>query len=139
MFTNEQHLVDSFVCLLESASTPWGNVQIAREYFYGRGRTDVIAVANENTVIAFEVKLRDWRMALDQAYRNTCFAHGSYVLLPQRVALKAISYAGEFEKRGVGLCYIDGVSLVVLKPSPLTPPLEPWLSSEVLSRVQLCN
>jgi hypothetical protein len=138
MFTTEQHLVDSFVCLLESAATPWGSVRVGREFFYARGRTDVIAVAEEGTLIAFEAKLRDWRTALDQAYRNTCFAHGSYVLLPKKAALNAIRCVGEFEKRGVGLCYVDGVGIVVLIRSPLAPPLEPWLASQALSQVQQC-
>jgi len=128
-------LVDSFVVLLESETTSWGQVRCAREFDYMRGRTDVVAVADSNTLIAVEAKLTDWKCALQQAYRNTCFAHRSFVLLPKATALTAFSFLVEFEKRGVGLCYIDGSDFVVLQDSPRTPPLEPWLASEAILHI----
>jgi hypothetical protein len=134
-YSTEQMLVDSFVALLESEGTPWGLVRCAREFDYMRGRTDVVAVAGSNTLIAVEAKLTDWKCALHQAYRNTCFAHRSFVLLPKARALIALGFLAEFEKRGVGLCYIDGADFVVLQDSPHTPPLEPWLASEAISHV----
>jgi hypothetical protein len=94
-----------------------------------------VAVSNAETLIAFEAKLKDWKCALHQAYRNTCFAHRSFVLLPRAVALTARGFLGEFERRGVGLCYIDGADLVVLHESPHTMPIEPWLASEAISHV----
>jgi hypothetical protein len=50
-------------------------VSFACEFDYSRGRTDVVALRDGEHVIAFEAKLKDWRTALHQAYRNTCFAH----------------------------------------------------------------
>jgi hypothetical protein len=134
-YSTEQMLVDSFVALLESETTPWGQVRCAREFDYMRGRTDVVAIADSNTLIAIEAKLTDWKCALQQAYRNTCFAHQSFVLLPKPIALIALSFLAEFERRGVGLCYIDGSDFVVLQDSPHTPPLEPWLASAAMSHV----
>ncbi len=128
-------LVDHFVDLLETNRTPWGNVRFAREFDYSRGRADVVASGEAETVIAVEAKLKDWKRALHQAYRNTCFAHRSFVLLPKAVALTAGSYIGEFEKRGVGLCYVDEVGMVVLHDSAPIVPLEPWLSSEARLRL----
>ncbi len=136
-FATEQMLVDTFVSLLEANRTPWGKVRFTREFDYSRGRTDVLAVSNADTVIAVEAKLKDWKCALHQAYRNTCFAHRSFVLLPKQMALTAFSFLVEFERRGVGLCYIDGAQLVVLQDSPYAPPLEPWLASEAISQVSL--
>lgn len=136
VFSTEQMLVDSFVALLEASHTPWGELEFAREFDYSRGRADVVAVGKCDTLIAFEAKLKDWKVALHQAYRNTCFAHRSYVLLPKAAALSAMGYSAEFEKRGVGLCYIDGKDLIILQESALTPPLEPWLLSDAISQVR---
>ena len=135
-FETESKLVDSFVGLLETNRTPWGCVRFAREFDYSRGRTDVIAFANAETLIAIEAKLKDWKCALHQAYRNTCFAHRSFVLLPKAVALTARVYLAEFEKRGVGICYIDDAGLIVLHDSPHTPPHEPWLAREAISHME---
>ena len=134
-FDTEQLLVNNFVGLLESRSTPFGDVSFACEFDYSRGRTDVVALRDGDHVIAFEAKLKDWRTALHQAYRNTCFAHQSFVLLPKIAALNALNCREEFEMRRVGLCYLDGAHLVVLHDSPSTPPIEPWLASEVILQV----
>jgi hypothetical protein len=135
IFATEQMLVDRFVGLLAANRTPWGKMRFTCEFDYSRGRTDVVALSEADTLIAVEAKLRDWKSALHQAYRNTCFAHQSFVLLPKATALTALRFLAEFERRGVGLCYIDGTELVVLQDSPHTPPLEPWLASEAISHM----
>jgi hypothetical protein len=135
-FQTEKMLVNRFVDLLEANETQWGSLQVACEFFYSRGRTDIVALNDGQMLIAFEAKLKDWKTALHQAYRNTCFAHSSYVVLPKDTALSAMRYLGEFANRRVGLCYIDGADLVVLQESPFAPPLEPWLASEAISQVQ---
>jgi hypothetical protein len=135
-FKSEENLVDRFVSLLETDQTPWGKVTCSREFDYSRGRADVVAVACQDTLIAVEAKLEDWKGALHQAYRNTCFAHRSFVLLPKNVALVAGVFRAEFERRGVGLCYIDNASLVIVYDSQLVAPLEPWLASEAISQVR---
>ena len=135
-FSTEQKLVDTFVGLLETNQTPWGKVRFVREFDYSRGRTDIVAAVNADAVIAIEAKLEDWKYALHQAYRNTCFAHRSYVLLPKATALAALGSVAEFERRRVGLCYIDGRDLVVLHDSPYTFPLEPWLTCDAFSTCQ---
>jgi hypothetical protein len=132
-FANEKMLVDRLLSLLQSQSTFCGPVHVTPEFFYSRGRTDVVAVAQDESLIAFEAKLTDWRTGLHQAYRNTCFAHSSYVVLPKRTALAAFRFAGEFEKRGVGLCYVDDSALVVLRMSSHNKPLEPWLAYDAVS------
>jgi hypothetical protein len=127
-FASEKTLVDSFVCQLAEGGPPWGPVQVATEFFYQRGRTDVIAYTKDQSVIAIEAKLTDWRAALHQAYRNRCFAHQSYVLLPKETAFRAARYDGEFDRRQVGICYLEGEEIVVLKPAFDGAPIEPWLS-----------
>src|SRR5580692_12032233 len=44
-FCCEKALVDRFVDSLTGSPSPWGAVQVAREFFYQRGRTDVVALA----------------------------------------------------------------------------------------------
>ena len=132
-FANEKMLVDRLLSLLQSKSTFCGTVRVTPEFFYSRGRTDVVAVAEDESLIAFEAKLRDWRTALHQAYRNTCFAHSSYVVLPKKTALAAFRFVGEFEKRGIGLCYVDDSTLVVLRVSSHNEPIEPWLAYDAVS------
>lgn len=135
-FKSEQHLVDDFVDLLETDQTPWGKLECSREFDYSRGRTDVVALSEGEVLIAIEAKLKDWKHALHQAYRNTCFAHQSFVLLPKKIALSAASYKAEFERRGVGLCYIENTTLVVIYNSRLTTPIEPWLAKEAVLQVR---
>jgi hypothetical protein len=132
-FANEKLLVDRLLSLLQSQATFCGPVHVTPEFFYSRGRTDVVAVDQDATLFAFEAKLTDWKTALHQAYRNTCFAHSSYVVLPKKTALAAVKFVGEFEKRGVGLCYVDESALVVLRTSSHTEPIEPWLAYDAVS------
>ena len=132
-FANEKMLVDRLLSLLQSQATFCGPVHVTPEFFYSRGRTDVVAVDQDATLFAFEAKLTDWKTALHQAYRNTCFAHSSYVVLPKKTALAAVKFVGEFEKRGVGLCYVDESALVVLRASSHNEPIEPWLAYDAVS------
>lgn len=128
LFSNERALVESFISRLGPGHSPWGTVRVATEFYYQRGRTDIVAYTADETLIAVEAKLRDWRYAMHQAFRNRCFAHRSYVLMPKPAALRAHRFAGEFDRRGVGICYLDGGSIVVPHPSVKSEPLEPWLS-----------
>jgi hypothetical protein len=127
-FANELALVEVFVSRLSTNRSPWGTVQVATEFYYQRGRTDVVAYTADESVIAVEAKLEDWRTAMHQAFRNRCFAHRSYVLLPKSTAVRAHRYAAEFDRRQVGICYLENADIVVLHPATECDPLEPWLS-----------
>jgi hypothetical protein len=135
-FANEQTLVTLFVSRLSADRSPWGTVQVATEFYYQRGRTDIVAYAADESLIAVEAKLEDWHTALHQAFRNRCFAHRSYVLLPKTIALRAHRYAGEFDRRQVGICYLEAREIVVLHPSIRSEPLEPWLSSRAKLHIE---
>jgi hypothetical protein len=135
-FSNEQTLVDSFVSRLCGDRSPWGQVQVATEFNYQRGRTDVVACTAAECVIAIEAKLADWRTALHQAFRNRCFAHQSYVLLPKETAVRAYRYSGEFDRRQVGICYLENDEIVVLHPARQMNPIEPWLSDRARLHIE---
>lgn len=136
LYSSESHLVEEFCNALESPDCPWGKVHHAKEFGYLRGRTDVIAVGSSDEVIAFELKLVDWPKALEQAYRNTCFAHGSYVVLPQPIVNRAEHHRVDFERRKVGMCYIENGEILIAVPSTTQRPIQPWLSRLAAARAR---
>lgn len=124
----EADLVLAFCQKLSSSQDPWSTRHFATEFDYARGRTDVILSDRTGRVIAVEAKLLKWRDALNQAYRNGCFAHKSYVLLPENVAKKAERFSGEFSRRSVGLCSVTAKGIVVLIDSKDSQPIQPNLT-----------
>lgn len=131
-FPSEAVLVDMLCDVLGSSSMPWGPLDLTREFGYMRGRTDVVAVSGR-VVIAFEAKLTRWRDALHQAYRNRCFAHQSYVVLPEDKVRVAVENRLEFARRGIGLCGITDGEVVVHVPACHEDPVQPWLSEAALT------
>jgi hypothetical protein len=53
-------------------------------------------------IVTIEVKVSDWRRAVEQAARNRIFAHRSYVALPQRTA-ERVRMEPLFAQLGLGL------------------------------------
>ncbi|HEV2716281.1 MAG TPA: hypothetical protein VGU64_13525 [Terriglobales bacterium] len=133
-YDSESSLVDHFVGRLEAALMPWGTVQVGREFDYSRGRTDVIALTESGQVIAFEAKLTRWKEALDQAYRNRCFAHHSFVVFPKQTAMNAYRREAEFTRRGVGICYLENDQIIILLDPQHSDPLQPWLTEIASAR-----
>jgi len=126
MYTTEQELVDIF--LKESHyKEPWATFRFETEFNYCRGKTDIIAISPDNEVIALEAKLSKWRTALQQAYRNRCFADKSYVLLPFSTAQTTVCHEHEFRKRGGGICTIVDNRIVILQEAVADEPIQPWL------------
>ena len=126
MFASEKIMVDTFIEYLETKDNIWGSVSFNTEFNYQRGKTDLVAISKSGKVLAFEAKLKKWKIALQQAYRNKCFADLSFVLLPESYISTAQKNKDEFDRRGVGLCYItknNNVNIVFnAKPSePLQP------------------
>jgi hypothetical protein len=58
-------------------------------------------------VMAFELKLSDWRKALRQAFRYSYFANRSIVVLPTAVAIRAKQHLPDFRHLRVGLWSFD--------------------------------
>ena len=94
----------------------------------------------QDSVIAIEAKLEDWRTAMHQAFRNRCFAHQSYVLLPKHIAVRAHCYSGEFDRRQVGICYLDdNKTIVVLHAAIASEPIEHWLCTRAKKHIETCG
>lgn len=135
-YPSEALLVEEFCSALESDRSPWGKLEIIREFSYGGGRTDVVAVDSEGDVIAFEAKLQKWTCAMHQAYRNTCFAHHSYVVLPEATAQRAQRGLYEFVRRSVGICHVKSETVVISLPAARRRPIQPWLSRAASRKVR---
>ena len=59
---------------------------------------------------AFEMKLSDWRKALQQAYRYKYYADLSVVVLPEKAAVRAIQSIRLFKALGVDLWTMNAVT-----------------------------
>jgi hypothetical protein len=136
VYSLEKQMVIDFVNSLPfSPFAEFGPLKVATEFEYSRGRTDIIAMTPTHEIIAFEAKLTKWREALDQAYRNTCFANLSYVLLPKNIALRAIKYNQEFFIRCVGVCYINAGQVVIMQEAIKNDPLQIWLYQRAKNKI----
>lgn len=107
-FSLESDLVQTFLCEVEIRPNPIPkSSKVAMEFNYSGGRSDILFLTSDGEIISVEAKLRDWRYALHQAYRNTNFSDYSYVLLPEKVARIAAQYYIDFSRRSVGLLTIS--------------------------------
>lgn len=130
LFTSEDKLVLTFVNHLESMTHVFRGESYIREFDYSSGRTDVLALSLSGEVIAFEAKLKNWRKAIHQAWRNTSFVNRTYVVLPRDCALSAKKHQNEFLERGVGLCIVDSDRIEIVIESEVTEPVIPWLHTK---------
>jgi hypothetical protein len=138
-YSIEEELVNDFCVWLHSEQTPWSLKGFSREFNYKRGKSDVVAVDTSSSVIAVEAKLNRWRHALQQAYRNTSYAHESYVLLPKNEAMRAFKYHQEFIERSVGLCYMEASQVEFLITPSKNEPIQEWLSEQARTFVGESN
>ena len=133
MYSLEIQLVEDFKNNLLPLDHPFRITELADEFNYLNGRVDVIAKSEEGLLIAFEAKLKKWRIALNQAYRNSSFAHLSYVVLPTDSAMNALRNYNEFLKRGVGLCSVNSHGIKIEIDAKKNEPLQPWLTDSAFN------
>jgi hypothetical protein len=136
VFKFESNLVQDFVISIQESDPKYFDVaQVAQEFGYTGGRTDIIAKTCSGEVIAFEAKLYRWKVALNQAYRNSSFAHYSYVVLPETATQKALKQSSEFETRGIGLCSFSASGLTVEIEASRKKPIQPWITNNALEYI----
>jgi DNA-binding MarR family transcriptional regulator len=70
--------------------------------------------------IAIEAKLKNWRRALDQAFRYKWFAKKSFVVLDSSYVTPALTNINEFKKLNVGLAEIDFDGKLTLHFDPIS-------------------
>ena len=66
---------------------------------------------------AFEMKLRDWRSGLVQAYRYSYFADRAVLVLPTPLAKQLAEDLSRFKNAGIGLWGFDAASGVITRLS----------------------
>jgi hypothetical protein len=110
-------------------------VEVATEWDYASGSTDVLICTSALEIVAFEAKLRDWRTALHQAYRNTTFARRAFVVMPSDPATRVASNKLHFEQRGVGLMSFSrkGCEFLIDAERREDPLILPWMHERALA------
>jgi len=131
----ESDLVDEFKSILLKSRNPFHIIHLASEFNYGSGRTDVVAGTIKGNIIAFEAKLARWRQALVQAYRNSAFAHYSYVLIPSDIVENPIKNSNDFRRRGIGLCSLGPSGIKIEIAAAKKDPIQPWLTETAFKHV----
>jgi len=141
MFKNEECFSKVFDTALTEDLSPFDLEFdcIAKEFDYREGRTDIIVTDRDGNLLAFELKLYKWKQALYQAYRNSSFAHYSYIVMPLKAARRAAMQEKEFIKRGVGLCSVKGTRIYIEICASRTEPLRPWLTESALEYISVEN
>jgi predicted transcriptional regulator len=93
--------------------------------------------------VAIELKLKNWRRGLKQAYRYRWFADYSYLILDQDYSSIAIKNIGIFDKYNVGLATIGSTGEILRHFDPKNDePFDPKMKtmfSEWLYQRQLLN
>jgi hypothetical protein len=135
MYKLECHLVSDVEEILSTSDNPFSELRFALEFNHSDGRVDIIALTVEGELIAFEAKLTRWRIAINQAYRNTSFSHYSYVMLPQQTVKNALKRRHEFETLGIGLCSVDPSGITVEIPASRKAPFQPWLTDTAMQYI----
>jgi len=62
-------------------------------------------------ITTIEVKIQDWKKAIQQALRNRIFANRSYVAFPEKLAQRVLTEP-IFTKSNIGLISVDGDGIV---------------------------
>ncbi len=135
-FDYESKLVESFNKLIIDKEAPLHVDKIAHEFGYTSGKVDVVASLENKKLISFEAKLSKWKIALQQAYRNTSFSHYSYVVLPEPTSNIAEKYPDLFHRRGVGLCSVSNNKIKVVIGAKKKKPILPWLTKLALCFIE---
>ncbi len=74
---------------------------------YGRNGKQARSTTAEPFLTAFEMKLKNWKRALSQAYRYSYFSDCAIVVLPEDAAERASAHLSDFQRLGVGLWSYD--------------------------------
>lgn len=131
-FRFETELVEVFLRLVGDGV----NIHsLSQQFDYCSGKTDVVGVGQNERVHAFEAKLKNWKVALHQARRNTCYAHYSYVVLPHS-HMPALGKYVDFARHGVGLICVSQTKMHVAVPAQEHDPLMPWVTLKAVASTE---
>ena len=135
MYQKETQLVKTIETHMQCNQTPFSELHLAFEFPHTNGRADIIGKNNKKKLFAFEAKLSNWKKALTQAYRNSSYAHYSYVILPSDQVKNVMKHKTEFIRRRVGLCSVSQNKITIKIKAKKNQPLKPWLTKNALERI----
>ena len=76
-----------------------------------------------NFITAIEAKVKNWQVALKQAYRNKLFADRVYVAMPKKYSQGAINNIREFKNNSVGLIIVEKKKYKIYYNPPKNKPI----------------
>lgn len=110
-----------------------------KEYDGLFGRPDFVyynKYKNETSITSFELKLRDWRRAIKQAFRYRSFSNIAYVVLPESNINPALNNLEMFEQFNIGLASFDEAGLKILYKPESKEPYSVRLSRIICSDIE---
>ena len=95
---------------------------------------------NEISIISFELKLKNWKRSLKQAFRYKNFSNTSYVVLPEKTIGNALANIEMFHKYNIGLALFDinGCFEIIYKPKS-SPAYSEELNKKIINSVISCR
>lgn len=127
MFETEQEMVIALVSILKNKSLSINNARdflIMQEVEGLVGRPDILLKSKKSKkIITIELKLKNWKRALAQAYKYKSFSDISYVCMDESNIDAVLKHLDMFEKYNIGLITISKNKKVniVFKPNATEP------------------
>ena len=127
MFATEQEMVIALISILKSKSLSINRTRdfvIMQEVEGLVGRPDILLKSKKNKkIITIELKLKNWKRALAQAYKYKSFSDISYVCMDESNIDSVLKHLDMFEKYNIGLITISKNKKVTIvhKPSATEP------------------
>lgn len=127
MFKTEQEMVIALISILKNKSL---SINQARDFVIMQevdglvGRPDILLKSKKNKkIITIELKLKNWKRALAQAYKYKSFSDISYVCMDESNVSSVLNHLDMFEKYNIGLITISKSKKVkiVYKPNATEP------------------
>lgn len=127
MFETEQEMVIALVSIIKNKSLSINNARdflIMQEVEGLVGRPDILLKSKKNKkIITIELKLKNWKRALAQAYKYKSFSDISYVCMDESNMNVVLKHLDMFEKYNIGLITISKTKKVniIFKPNATEP------------------
>lgn len=127
MFETEQEMVIALISILKNKSL---SINHARDFIILQeveglvGRPDILLKSKKNKkIITIELKLKNWKRALAQAYKYKSFSDISYVCMDEGNVDSVLKHLDMFEKYNIGLITISKNKKVniIYKPAATDP------------------
>jgi hypothetical protein len=111
-------------------------VKSFKEFDYQRGRADICALSSSQDLICIEAKLKNWKSAFHQAYKNTSYSHYSYILVPEKLVSTFENRQISTRYDGIGIISMGDRGLSMIKKAKKNKPIQPWLTKQA---IELCT